>query len=375
MYADPAPPDPAAAQALGLARLDLDDLLTHCDLVTLHVPLLPATRGLLGEQRLRRMPRGALLINASRGGVVDEHALARALVEGHLGGAAVDVYAAEPPPADSPLLTLPPEAADRVLYTPHIAGVAYEAAQALYTQAWANVRRVLVDGQPASHQVRAGRPAARRPRMTAATLSTVGLRLLAHHDLGGHGDGMQVLREGRRALRGPHRDQRMGTSILDVADPARPVLVAQWPAPPRTHTHKVQVAGGLLLVNHEKFPYRARGPGRLGGPGRLPPGRPARPEQVGFWPTGPRRAPGRLDRRPLRAHVRDARRLPRPIWMVVDLADPARPAEAARGGGRGSGTTRARPGRRASGTRRTTRCSPATAPTSATTTRAWSCWT
>jgi phosphoglycerate dehydrogenase-like enzyme len=158
LYADPAPPDPAAAQALGLARLDLDDLLTRCDLVTLHVPLLPATRGLLGEQRLRRMPRGALLINASRGGVVDEQALARALADGHLGGAAVDVYASEPPPADSPLLTLPPEAADRVLYTPHIAGVAYEAARALYTQAWANVRRVLVDGQPASHQVRPAAP-------------------------------------------------------------------------------------------------------------------------------------------------------------------------------------------------------------------------
>jgi phosphoglycerate dehydrogenase-like enzyme len=162
-YADPAPPDPAAAQALGLARLDLDDLLSGCDLVTLHVPLLPATRGLLGEQRLRRMPRGALLINASRGGVVDEPALARALADGHLGGAAVDVYRIEPPPADSPLLTLPPAAAERVLFTPHIAGVAYEAAQALYTQAWANVRRVLVAGLPASHQVRAQTPPAGTP--------------------------------------------------------------------------------------------------------------------------------------------------------------------------------------------------------------------
>lgn len=154
VYADPAPPDPATANALGLARLELDDLLARCDLVTLHVPLLPATRGLLGEQRLRRMPRGALLINASRGGVVNEQDLARALADGHLGGAAVDVYASEPPPADSPLLTLPPEAANRVLLTPHIAGVACEAAQALYTQAWANVRRVLIAGLPASHQIR-----------------------------------------------------------------------------------------------------------------------------------------------------------------------------------------------------------------------------
>ena len=154
IYADPAPPDPEAARQLGLARLDLDDLLARCDVVTLHVPLLPATRGLLGEDRLRAMPRGALLINASRGGVVDEDALARALADGHLGGAAVDVYRDEPPAADSPLLTLPSAAAERVLFTPHIAGVAYEAARSLYTQAWANVQRVLIEGLPAEHRIR-----------------------------------------------------------------------------------------------------------------------------------------------------------------------------------------------------------------------------
>jgi phosphoglycerate dehydrogenase-like enzyme len=143
VYADPAPRDIGAAAALGLDRLGLDDLLARCDLVTLHVPLLPSTRGLLGEAQLRRMPRGALLINASRGGVVDEEALARVLIDGHLGGAAVDVYEAEPPAPDSALLTLPPPVADRVLFTPHIAGVAYEAAQALYTRAWENARRVL----------------------------------------------------------------------------------------------------------------------------------------------------------------------------------------------------------------------------------------
>ena len=154
VYSDPAPPDPVAADKLGLTQLPLDDLLARCDVVTLHVPLLPATRGLLAEAQLRRMPRGALLINAARGGVVDEQALARALADGHLGGAAVDVYGTEPPPADSPLLTLPPEVAGRVLFTPHIAGVAYEAAQALYTQAWANVHRVLIGGLPPDHQVR-----------------------------------------------------------------------------------------------------------------------------------------------------------------------------------------------------------------------------
>jgi phosphoglycerate dehydrogenase-like enzyme len=142
-YADPESPDIGAASSLGLDRLGLDALLARCDLITVHVPLLPSTRGLLDETRLRRMPRGALLINASRGGVVDEEALARALTDGHLGGAAGDVYETEPPPPDSPLLSLPPPVADRVLFTPHIAGVAYEAAQALYARAWENVHRVL----------------------------------------------------------------------------------------------------------------------------------------------------------------------------------------------------------------------------------------
>ncbi|MBV9451663.1 MAG: hypothetical protein JO345_37830 [Streptosporangiaceae bacterium] len=142
-YTDPAPPDAGAAASLGLDRLSLDDLLARCDLVTLHVPLLPSTRRMLGEPQLRRMPPGALLINASRGGVMDEVALARVLTDGHLGGAAVDVYQTEPPAADSPLLTLPPPVADRLLFTPHMAGVAYEAAQSLYTQAWDNVSRIL----------------------------------------------------------------------------------------------------------------------------------------------------------------------------------------------------------------------------------------
>jgi phosphoglycerate dehydrogenase-like enzyme len=152
-FADPAPRDPAAAAALGLRQLPLDDLLASSDLVSLHVPLLPATRGLIDAARLGRMPPGAVLVNASRGGVVDEHALAAALASGRLGGAALDVYAAEPLPADSALRTLPAEAAARVLYTPHIAGVAREAARRLYTGAWDNVYRVLVRGEPPQNTV------------------------------------------------------------------------------------------------------------------------------------------------------------------------------------------------------------------------------
>jgi phosphoglycerate dehydrogenase-like enzyme len=147
-YHDPAPPDPKAATALGAQSLALPDLLERSDVVTLHVPLLPATRGLIGAAEFARMKRGAVLIQASRGGVVDEAALAETLRAGHLGGAAVDVYATEPPGPDNPLLRLDGETAQRLLLTPHIAGVTRQASAFLFVSAWENVERVVVKGAP-----------------------------------------------------------------------------------------------------------------------------------------------------------------------------------------------------------------------------------
>jgi len=146
-YHDPAPPDPKAAAALGAQSLSLPDLLERSDVVTLHVPLLPATRGLIGAAELARMKPGAVLIQASRGGVVDEAALADALRAKQLGGAAVDVYSTEPPGRDNPLLALDGEAAQRLLLTPHIAGVTRQASALLFRSAWQNVERVLVRGE------------------------------------------------------------------------------------------------------------------------------------------------------------------------------------------------------------------------------------
>jgi phosphoglycerate dehydrogenase-like enzyme len=87
--------------------------------------------------------------------VVDETALAAALESGRLGGAAVDVYSSEPPAADNPLLTLSDAAADRVILTPHIAGVTRQAWKFLFRSAWENVVRVLIDNQPPRHVVHA----------------------------------------------------------------------------------------------------------------------------------------------------------------------------------------------------------------------------
>lgn len=105
-----------------VAPRSLDALLAQADAVSLHVPLVPATRHLLDTRRLAQMRPGAVLINTARGGVVDEAALAAALREGHLAGAALDVFEHEPLTAGSPLEGVP-----NLVLTPHIGGVTREA--------------------------------------------------------------------------------------------------------------------------------------------------------------------------------------------------------------------------------------------------------
>jgi D-3-phosphoglycerate dehydrogenase / 2-oxoglutarate reductase len=112
--------DPLLAEGefAGVARRErLDDLLAESDVVSVHAPLTPQSRGMLGRRELALLPRGAVLVNVSRGGQVDELALAELLASGHLGGAGLDVFEHEPLPADSPLLQAP-----NVLLSPHIAG-------------------------------------------------------------------------------------------------------------------------------------------------------------------------------------------------------------------------------------------------------------
>jgi phosphoglycerate dehydrogenase-like enzyme len=152
-YYDPASPNAAAAAELGAKSVGLDELLSSADVVSLHVPLLPSTTGLIGARELARMKPGAVLIQASRGGIVDEAALAAALQSGALAGAAVDVYSTEPPPADHPLFALEGEARNRILFTPHIGGITRQASTFLFRTAWHNVERVLVGGKPPLYRV------------------------------------------------------------------------------------------------------------------------------------------------------------------------------------------------------------------------------
>jgi D-3-phosphoglycerate dehydrogenase len=108
--------EPAVLAAAGLDAASLDRLLAESDFMSLHCPLTPATRHLIGERELRRMKPTAILINASRGPVIDEPALIRALTERRIAAAGLDVFEQEPLAADSPLLHL-----DNVILTPHSA--------------------------------------------------------------------------------------------------------------------------------------------------------------------------------------------------------------------------------------------------------------
>ena len=149
VYCDPAP---RGAAPPGARSLPLDELMRTADVVCVHVPLLPATRGLIGERQLAAMKRGAVLVQASRGGVVDEAALAEQLRSGHLGGAAVDVYETEPIAAGNPLLALEGDAARKLLLTPHIAGVTRQSYALLFRSSWENVERAL-RGEPPHNRV------------------------------------------------------------------------------------------------------------------------------------------------------------------------------------------------------------------------------
>lgn len=127
----------------GVTMTDMKTLLSECDIVSLHVPLTEETRGLIGEEKLSWMKPEAVLINTARGPVVDSAALAKALNENRIAGAAVDVFEMEPPvPADHPLL-----ATKNVTATPH---VAFATREALYKRAGIVFENVIkfLEGNP-----------------------------------------------------------------------------------------------------------------------------------------------------------------------------------------------------------------------------------
>jgi D-3-phosphoglycerate dehydrogenase len=122
---------------------ELDRLFAESDFVSLNCPLTPQTRHLLDERRLAMMKPGAFIVNASRGAVIDEQALARALAERRIAGAAIDVYAEQPLPRAHPFLGL-----DNILLTPHAAGLTQEASRRMGEGAAQETLRLLAGERP-----------------------------------------------------------------------------------------------------------------------------------------------------------------------------------------------------------------------------------
>ncbi len=137
VYYDPVRASAEDETVFGVAYRDLDALTAEVDILTLHLPLLPETSNLIDARRIRAMKKGAILVNAARGGLVDEVELARALQDGHLFAAGLDAYSAEPP-VGNPLLGL-----DNTVVTPHCAGATIDNFAGVAARAVENVRRVL----------------------------------------------------------------------------------------------------------------------------------------------------------------------------------------------------------------------------------------
>ncbi|WP_162300870.1 NAD(P)-dependent oxidoreductase [Alkalilacustris brevis] len=137
VYYDPVQASPEDEAALNAGLLPLDDLLARADVVSLHLPLLPETAGLLSRARLAAMKPGAILVNAARGGLVDEEALVEALREGRLFSAALDAFSTEPP-VGNPLLAL-----SNTVVTPHCAGATIDNFASVADRAVENYQRFL----------------------------------------------------------------------------------------------------------------------------------------------------------------------------------------------------------------------------------------
>lgn len=131
-------------QDANVSRASLDEVLANSDVLSLHLPLTPATWNVIDRGKLARMKSSAILINTARGGLIDEQALADALKAGNIAGAGIDVLSTEPPEADNPLISLD---LPNLILTPHVAWASDEAMQTLADQMIDNIE-AFVAGQP-----------------------------------------------------------------------------------------------------------------------------------------------------------------------------------------------------------------------------------
>ncbi len=150
---------------------ELDDLLTSADFISLHTPLTAETRHILNAARLQRTKSGVRVINCARGGLIDETALLKALQDGHVAGAALDVFEVEPLPADSPLRGAP-----NLVLTPHLGASTAEAQESVGIEIAHSIRAALLEGTI--------RNAVNMPSLDAKTLAIIGPHLRFGERLG-----------------------------------------------------------------------------------------------------------------------------------------------------------------------------------------------
>ena len=149
-YYDPLRAAPEAEEEYHISYLPQEELLRTSDVITLHVPVTPVTRGMICKETLSMMKSSAILINCARGAVVNTADLAQAIVDGTIYGCGLDTIDPEPVPADDPVLLLPEPYRWRVSVSPHIAGVTLSQFYASYDNIWNDVAKVMRGERPSN---------------------------------------------------------------------------------------------------------------------------------------------------------------------------------------------------------------------------------
>ena len=147
-YTDIFRPSPEIEEKYNVTYLEREELIKTCDIISLHVPVLPSTENMVNRDFLAMMKKGSFFINTARGELMVNEDVIEALQIGKLAGAAFDTIAPEPVLADNPWLSIPPEIADKVIITPHIAGVTINMFRKAYRTIWSNIFKVEAGEEP-----------------------------------------------------------------------------------------------------------------------------------------------------------------------------------------------------------------------------------
>lgn len=135
-------------EELGIKFISFENICKNCDIISLHVPLLPSTENLINQDSINLMKKNAIIINTARGPIINQDDLAQALIEGRIDGAGIDTLSPQPPNEEHPLINLPEEAANRIILTTHIAGITTQAFTNMQVIGWNNMLKILNGEKP-----------------------------------------------------------------------------------------------------------------------------------------------------------------------------------------------------------------------------------